>query len=94
MLFRSPFAMPKTPLAVEAVSRCAAEADAMLLPGNGVLTLAPDVALAYLRMELVEHLAKILHHARALGGAQPLPAEEMGKLLEQNRKAFPRGKRS
>ena len=90
----APFAMPKTPLAVEAVSRCAAEADAMLLPGNGVLTLAPDVALAYLRMELVEHLAEILHHARGLGGAQPLPAEEMGKLLEQNRKTFPRGKRS
>jgi len=90
----APFAIPKTPLATEAVSRCAAEADAMLLPGNGVLTLAPDVALAYLRMELVEHLAEILHHARALGGAQPLPAEEMGKLLEQNRKTFPRGKRS
>jgi len=89
----APFAMPKTPLAVEAVSRCAAEADAMLLPGNGVLTLAPDVALGFLRMELVEHLAKILHHARALGGAQPLPAEEMAKLLEQNKRTFPRGKR-
>lgn len=89
----APFAMPKTPQAVEAVSRCAAEADAMLLPGNGALTLGPDVALCLLRMELVEQLAKVLHHARALGGAQPLPAEEMGKLLEQNRKAFPRGKR-
>jgi L-fuculose-phosphate aldolase len=90
----APFAMPRTPLATEAVSRCATEADAMLLPGNGVLTLAPDVALAFLRMELVEHLAKILHHARALGGAQPLPAEEMAQLLEQNKKTFPRGKRS
>ena len=89
----APFAMPKTPLATEAVSRCAAEADAMLLPGNGVLTLGPGVALCYLRMELVEHLAKILHHARALGGAQPLPAEEMTKLLEQNKKTFPRGTR-
>ena len=89
----APFAMPKTPLATEAVSRCAVEADAMLLPGNGALTLAPDVALAFLRMELVEHLAKILHHARALGGAQPLPPEEMARLLEQNKKTFPRGKR-
>ena len=89
----APFAMPKTPLATEAVSRCAAEADAMLLPGNGALTLGPDVALCYLRMELVEHLAKILHHARALGGAQPLPPDEMAKLLEQNKKTFPRGKR-
>ena len=90
----APFALPKTPLATEAVSRCAAEADAMLLPGNGALTLGPDVALAFLRMELVEHLAKILHHARALGGAQPLPPEELKQLLEQNQKAFPRGKRS
>ena len=90
----APFAMPKTPQAVESVSRCAAEADAMLLPGNGALTLGPDVALAFLRMELVEHLAKILHHARALGGAQPLPPEEMARLLEQNKKTFPRGKRS
>ena len=89
----APFALPKTPLAVEAVSRCAVEADAMLLPGNGALSLGPDVALAFLRMELVEHLAKILHHARALGGAQPLPPEEMAKLLEQNRKTVPRGKR-
>ena len=88
----APFALPKTPLAVEAVSRCAVEADAMLLPGNGALSLGPDVALAFLRMELVEHLAKILHHARALGGAQPLPPEELAKLLVQNKKTFPRGK--
>ncbi len=90
----APFALPRTPHATEAVSRCAAEADAMLLPGNGALTLGPDVALAFLRMELVEQLAKILHHARALGGAQPLPPEELRQLLEQNKKAFPRGQRS
>jgi len=90
----APFALPRTPLATEAVSRCAAEAEAMLLPGNGALTLGPDVSLCFLRMELVEHLAKILHHARALGGAQPIPAEEMTKLLEQHQKAFPRGRRS
>lgn len=89
----APFALPKTPQAVEAVSRCATEADAMLLPGNGALTLGPDVAVAYLRMELVEHLARILHHARALGGAEPLPDGTMRELLEQNRKLFPRGRR-
>jgi L-fuculose-phosphate aldolase len=88
------FALPGTPAASEAVSRCAAEADAMLLPGNGVLTLGPDVALCYLRMELVEQLAQILHHARALGGAQALAPEELAALLEQNRRTFPRGRRS
>ena len=90
----APFALPGTPQAVEAVSRCAAEAVAMLLPGNGVLAFGPDVGTCFLRVELVEHLAQVLHHARALGGAQPLGAEEMAALLEQNRAAFPRGGRS
>jgi L-fuculose-phosphate aldolase len=90
----APFALPGTTQALEAVSRCAAEADAMLLPGNGALTLGRDVAQCFLRMELVEHLAQVLHHARALGGARPLAAEEVAALLEQNRLAFPRGRRS
>lgn len=89
----APFALPKTPAATGAVSACAAGADAMLLPGNGALTLGPDVALAFLRMELVEHLARILHHARALGGAQPLPEGEHALLLEQHERQFPKGKR-
>jgi L-fuculose-phosphate aldolase len=90
----APGATPGTAAAVEAVSRCAAEADAMLLPGNGAFTLGPDVALCLLRMELVEQLAQVLHHARALGGAQALPPEELAALLEQNRRTFPRGGRS
>ena len=90
----APFALPQTALGAESVARCAADADAMLLAANGVMTLGPDLALAYLRMELVEHLAKILHAARALGGAVPLPAEEHAKLLQQNKTTFPRGKRA
>jgi len=90
----APLALPGTPAASDAVSRCAAEADAMLLPGNGVVTLGSDVALCSLRMELVEHLAQILHHALALGGAQALPPEDLAGLLEQNRRMFPRGRRS
>jgi L-fuculose-phosphate aldolase len=90
----APGAMPGTAAAVGAVSRCAAEADAMLLPGNGAFTLGPDVALCLLRMELVEQLAQVLHHARALGGAQALPPDELAALLEQNRRTFPRGGRS
>lgn len=90
----APFAMPGSPLATEAISRCAAEADAMLLPGNGALTLGPDVAACLLRMELVEHLATILHHARALGGALPLPEQELAALSAQHRDAFERGRKA
>jgi L-fuculose-phosphate aldolase len=84
------FAMPRTPQATAAVSRGASEGEAMLLPGNGALSLGPDLELACLRMELVEHLAKILHAARSLGGAQPLPESAMSELRALHKKAFPR----
>lgn len=86
----APFALPRTELALEAVSRCASKGEAMLLPGNGAIALGPDLSLAYLRLELVEHLAQILHHARALGGAQAIEPAEFAQLLELHRKTFPR----
>ncbi len=86
----APFALPKSPEAASGVARCAAEANQFLLQGNGVLTLGPDLALCYLRMELVEHVAKILHLARALGGACPLPEDAERALVQQHEKAFPR----
>ena len=86
------FALPRTPQATEAVARAAAESNQMLLPGNGVLVLGPDLALCHLRMELVEHVAKVVHLARALGGAEPLPPDVLQSLLAQHAKAFPRQK--
>lgn len=62
-------------------------ADAALLGNHGVLTVGADAETALLRMELVEHLARIAALARALGGARPLPAEDVSKLLEARRKA-------
>ncbi len=82
-----PRAMPKTPEAVRGVEEAAKEVDAMLLGGNGALTLGPDLSLALLRMELVEHYAKILHATRALGTVQPLPPGDVAKLLEARKKA-------
>ncbi|MFT3714270.1 MAG: class II aldolase/adducin family protein [Archangium sp.] len=82
-----PRAMPKTPAAVKGVEAAAAQVDAMLLAGNGALTLGPDLNLALLRMELVEHYAKILTAARALGPVQPLDSADVQKLLEARAKA-------
>ncbi|MGV3625265.1 MAG: class II aldolase/adducin family protein [Archangium sp.] len=82
-----PRAMPKTPELVKSVEATAAQVDAMLLSGNGALTLGPDLNLALLRMELVEHYAKILLAARQLGPVQPLPSSDVAKLLEARRKA-------
>ena len=61
--------------------------DAMLLSGNGVFTCGPDLNLALLRMELVEHWAKILTIARGLGQVQPIPDADLQKLLEARKKA-------
>jgi L-fuculose-phosphate aldolase len=62
-------------------------ADAVLLENHGVLTVGPDAETALLRMELVEHLARIALLARPLGGVRPLPAGDVARLLEARKKA-------
>ena len=82
-----PRAMPKTPEAVKNVEAAAAQYDAMLLSCNGALTLGADLSQALLRMELVEHYAKILIAAQQLGRVEPLPAGDVARLLEARKKA-------
>lgn len=61
--------------------------DAVLMANHGVLAWGKDVEQAYLRLELVEHLARIALVAQQLGGVRPLPRESLGALLEARRKA-------
>jgi L-fuculose-phosphate aldolase len=61
--------------------------DAVLLGGHGVLSWGPDLETAFLRMELVEHLAKIALTARQLGGVRPLPSSVLAELLAARQKA-------
>ncbi|RMH44830.1 MAG: class II aldolase/adducin family protein [Deltaproteobacteria bacterium] len=81
-----PFA-PPGPAAARAVAAVARDVDAALLGNHGVLTWAADVELAYLRMELVEHLARIAIAAQAVGGVRPLPADAIGPLLAARARA-------
>lgn len=80
-------AMPRDPEGVKRVEAAAAEYDAFLLTGNGAITHGEDLTQALLRMELVEHYAKILMAARSLGTVPPLPAGDVQKLLEARKKA-------
>ncbi len=64
-----------------------AASDAVLLGNHGVLVIAPDAETAYLRMELLEHLARIAAIARPLGGTRALPADDVSRLLEARKKA-------
>lgn len=83
-----PLAMPGAP-ALAAAEPFFAKFDAVLVAGNGVFAWGDDVEQAYLRLELVEHLATIAARAAAWGGPHPLPQEMIEKLLEARRKAFP-----
>ena len=82
-----PRCLPKDPAGVAAVEGAARGHDALLLAGNGALTLGEDLTQALLRMELCEHYAKILHTAKALGPIQPLDAASVGQLLLARAKA-------
>ncbi len=61
--------------------------DALLLDRHGVLTVGRDLESALLRMELVEHMARIFTLAKAHGGVRALPAEVLAPLLEKRRGA-------
>ena len=73
--------------AVQAMAPFIDEFDALLLAGNGVLTCGVDLEQAYLRMELVEHLARVALTAHQAGGARPLPANFLEPLLAARRRA-------
>jgi L-fuculose-phosphate aldolase len=79
--------MPKQAEGARAVAECAEKYDAFLLQGNGAITLGTDLGQALLRMELVEHYAKILTAARQVGSVPTLSEPEIARLLEARKKA-------
>lgn len=88
-----PFSQPG-PSACQALAPFVSDYDAVLLASHGVLAWGVSVEQAYLRLELVEHLAKVALAARQLGGVRPLPPSAIPPLLEARAKAGlgPRGR--
>lgn len=54
--------------------------NAILMANHGVVSYGDDLSQAYLRMEAVEHFAKVVLTARQLGCATPLDAGEVARL--------------
>jgi L-fuculose-phosphate aldolase len=81
-----PFAPPGE-AACNALGAFVAAHDAVLLSGNGALAWGADLEQAYLRLELVEHLAKVALVAHQLGGVRAIPSTAIPALLEARRKA-------
>jgi L-fuculose-phosphate aldolase len=61
--------------------------DAVILGNHGVIAWGKDCEQALLRLELVEHLAKIAVAASQIGGVEPLPASSHQPLLAARAKA-------
>ncbi len=81
------YAMPKSEAQDIAIARALDDADVVLIAGNGVLAVGADVEQAFLRLELVEHWAKMLIAAAPLGGVAALPGDDVKKLLAARTKA-------
>jgi L-fuculose-phosphate aldolase len=61
--------------------------DAVMVAGNGVFTWGGSLEQAFLRLELVEHLAGIFLASLPLGGPRVLPAEQVLALLRKRQQA-------
>lgn len=81
-----PFAAPGA-ASVRVITENASSVDCVLLANHGVFSWGPTLELAFLRMELVEHLARIATLAQATGGVQPLPDSVVEPLLQSRAKA-------
>jgi L-fuculose-phosphate aldolase len=81
-----PFAQPGPP-AVAALAGFAADHDAVLLASHGALAWGKDLEQASLRLELVEHLARVATLALATGGVRYLPDAAVAPLLQARARA-------
>jgi L-fuculose-phosphate aldolase len=82
-----PYARPKSPESTLNMGSHVEQADALLLQNHGVISYGPDLETAYLRMELVEHLAKIQAAAHQVGGPSHIPHGDIEVLLDARAKA-------
>jgi len=81
-----PFAAPG-PEATSLIERAAGDVDAVLCANHGVFAWGANLEQARLRLELVEHLARIATLAVATGGVRPLPDDVVAALLAKRAKS-------
>jgi len=75
-----PYGTPGTPELGDRVEPYLAEHDALLLANHGAVTMGRTLDEAWIRMESLEHAARIIVAARTVGSPRPLDAAAVGKL--------------
>ena len=76
------YGTPGTPELTEVLEPLIPDHDAILMANHGVVTFGSSLESAFMKMETVEHFAKISLVTHLLGNAQPLGAKEVEKLNE------------
>lgn len=82
-----PLFLPKEEKVAGCVGQAFLQTDVALLSGNGVLAVGPDLETAYLRVELLEHYARILSIAQSVGPPVALNSTEEEALTSLRQKA-------
>ncbi len=79
----APFGTPGTPELPETIRDLVRCSDVMMMQNHGSVTLGANLMDAYKKLDMLEHTAKILWLAHvARGGLEPLPEEDVRKMLE------------
>jgi L-fuculose-phosphate aldolase len=78
----APYSTPSSAENQRAISDLIVSHDAIVLQYHGTLTVGRDVTEAYLRLETLEHTAKIVALTKLLGGGPALPPEQVTKLIQ------------
>jgi L-fuculose-phosphate aldolase len=76
-----PYATPGTEALADRLEPLLTGHDVFLLSNHGATTIGPSLAVAYSRMESLEHSARILLAARLLGQVRTLTAEQVRDLV-------------
>jgi L-fuculose-phosphate aldolase len=74
------YGTPGTPELTDALAPLVPQFDAILMSNHGVVVYGSDLEQAYMKMETVEHFARIALVTHQLGHQQPLGAAEVEKL--------------
>lgn len=74
---------PGSPALADALAQRLGTHAAFLLANHGALTIGPSLAVAYDRMESLEHIARIVFTARALGRVNALSPAQLAALAAQ-----------
>lgn len=81
------YAIPGSESLLEALAAALPWYDAIVLGSHGVITVGVDLEQAYLRMELVEHLAKIKAAALSVGALRRIPDHDVTRLTAKRKDA-------